>query len=124
MVKTVAQGERPQRYLQDPWNRFDFVVVLISYVELAYPLGGLAMLRLVRVLRMLKVQPNLQTIVQRLEVHHNGPNWTTKPMRSQLIAASDAKQRQAVGHAIEMADATLTVDHNRSERRHRGSPTP
>ena len=50
------------------------------------------------------------------------PIGAPKPMRSQFIAASDAKQ-------LDMqlkwpTDATLTVDHNRSERRHRGTPTP
>ena len=39
-LKIVAHGMQPRRYFDDSWNRFDFAVVLISYVELAYPLGG------------------------------------------------------------------------------------
>ena len=57
VLKTGAEGDKPWRYLaKDPWNRFDFTLVLISYVGMAVQrIGSVTFLRLLRLLRIVKV---------------------------------------------------------------------
>ena len=72
MVKVWAF--RPRRYLSQRQNQFDFFIVMLSYLGLAYGadinpsiLRLLRMFRLVRVLRtfrILRALSGLQTIVQ------------------------------------------------------------
>lgn len=64
-VNITAEEFRPWRYFIDNWNKFDFFVVMISYV----PTGSgssvtiLRLLRLLRVLKLMKAIPQLQVIV-------------------------------------------------------------
>lgn len=64
VIKIGAEGRRPWRYFQDPWNIFDFSIVAATLL----PLGGssvtvLRLLRLLRVLRLFKALPRLQMLV-------------------------------------------------------------
>jgi voltage-gated sodium channel len=55
-MKIIGEMTTPWRYFEDPWNRFDFFVIVINFavVRLA---------RLLRVLKLLKIIPKLQLIV-------------------------------------------------------------
>ena len=59
MVKIVARGPRPLTYLYDPWNAFDFVIVLASvapfFLDVGAAGGIVAVFRLLRLLRIFKV---------------------------------------------------------------------
>ena len=72
VVKIVAEGEQPLRYFYHPdrgadrWNCFDFAIVLLSFVELGHDLGGLAVLRLVRLIKLARSFPSLRLIVEAL----------------------------------------------------------
>ena len=63
-IKILAKGRRPLDYFKDGWNVFDFSIVVICFL----PIGGkfVAVLRLARVLRVLKLVsavPRLQILV-------------------------------------------------------------
>jgi voltage-gated sodium channel len=64
LLKIVGEMLTPMRYFDDPWNKFDFFIVVMSFL----PAGGAAiimrLLRLMRVLKLLRVIPKLQLIVQ------------------------------------------------------------
>ena len=71
VLKTGAEGDKPWRYLaKDPWNRFDFTLVLISYAGMAIQsLGSVTFLRLLRLLRIVKLlheYPALKSVVNSL----------------------------------------------------------
>ncbi|MCB1172803.1 MAG: ion transporter [Leptospiraceae bacterium] len=64
LVKMGAEGSKPWRYFLDPWNIFDFIIVVAAFM----PFGGssVAVLRLARLLRVLKLVralPKLQILV-------------------------------------------------------------
>ena len=64
----VAEELRPWRFFYSTWNSFDFLVVAISYNETT---GAVAVLRLVRVLRIMKLvryYPQLSVMVSALLV--------------------------------------------------------
>lgn len=66
-LKIGAHGPRWYRYFADPWNIFDFLIVVVCFL----PIGGqyAAVLRLVRVLRVLRLitaVPRLQLLVSSL----------------------------------------------------------
>ena len=68
VVKLVAEGEHPRRYFEDPWNAFDFVVVVSGFLESALPFNA-SVLRLVKLLRVFKLArtfPSLRIIVEAL----------------------------------------------------------
>ena len=63
-IKIIAKGNRPLDYFKDPWNVFDFTIVVVCFL----PIGGkfIPVLRLARVLRVLKLVsaiPRLQILV-------------------------------------------------------------
>jgi len=63
-IKIIAKGNRPLDYFKDPWNVFDFTIVVVCFL----PIGGkfVPVLRLARVLRVLKLVsaiPRLQILV-------------------------------------------------------------
>src|SRR5688572_764999 len=63
-IRIVAHGRRPWEYFRDGWNIFDFVTVAIFY--LPFIGSEVALLRLARVLRMLrlvKAVPGLRMLV-------------------------------------------------------------
>lgn len=67
VLKVAAEGRRPWRYFQDPFNVFDFTIVAASLL----PFGGqyvtvLRLLRLLRVLRLVHAVPQLQILVSAL----------------------------------------------------------
>lgn len=68
IFKMVAEELRPWRFFYSTWNSFDFLVVAISYNETT---GAVAVLRLVRVLRIMKLvryYPQLSVMVSALLV--------------------------------------------------------
>ena len=63
------------RYLQDPWNKFDFFIVLVGIFEVIQPLIGiggvdglmaLRLLRLLRIFRAAKAFPRLRALIDAL----------------------------------------------------------
>ena len=64
VIKIGAEGRHPLRYLRDPWNVFDFVIVTACYLpfENQY-ITVLRLIRLLRVLRLLRAFPKLQILV-------------------------------------------------------------
>lgn len=66
-VKIGAEGRTPWRYFADPWNVFDFVIVAVALLPIQAE--GVAVLRLARLLRVLKLVralPRLQLLVTAL----------------------------------------------------------
>ena len=64
VIKIISKGKRPLDYFKDPWNAFDFTIVVVCFL----PIGGkfIPVLRLARVLRVLKLVsaiPRLQILV-------------------------------------------------------------
>ena len=51
LVTKKTRRAPPTRYFHDKWNRFDFCVVFLAYVDLVFPLGSIAVLRLLRLLK-------------------------------------------------------------------------
>ncbi|MEQ1568796.1 MAG: ion transporter [Myxococcota bacterium] len=67
VVKMGAEGSQPWRYFRDPWNVFDFGIVAVAL--LPFEAEGVAVLRLARLLRVLKLVralPRLQVLVTAL----------------------------------------------------------
>ena len=65
IVKILAQGRQPQNYFKDAWNIFDFSIVAVCLLPIESN-DFVAVLRLVRVLRVLKLVsaiPRLQVLV-------------------------------------------------------------
>jgi len=65
VLKMFACG--PAEYFSDGFNQFDFVIVVISFVEIGLGGGGLSvlrMLRLVRIFKLVKFLPELQRQIQ------------------------------------------------------------
>eukprot|EP00499_Haloplacidia_sp_CaronLabIsolate_P007484 CAMPEP_0196796350 /NCGR_PEP_ID=MMETSP1104-20130614/37403_1 /TAXON_ID=33652 /ORGANISM="Cafeteria sp., Strain Caron Lab Isolate" /LENGTH=418 /DNA_ID=CAMNT_0042166741 /DNA_START=22 /DNA_END=1275 /DNA_ORIENTATION=- len=68
----MAEGRRPHEYFSDPWNNFDFTIVVISLTSSAIGGGagnqitGLRLLRLLRVLKLVRVLPKLRILVMGL----------------------------------------------------------
>jgi len=66
ILKITAFGSKPWRYFQNPWNVFDFCIVVVSLL----PMGRFAvvfrMARLLRVLRLFTALPRLQILVTAL----------------------------------------------------------
>ncbi|GMI02942.1 hypothetical protein TrVE_jg10438 [Triparma verrucosa] len=65
-LKFIAADHAPLRVLLDPWNAFDFLIVVGSYVLGGGMITMLRLLRLLRVLKLVKAFPQLQVIVQAL----------------------------------------------------------
>jgi voltage-gated sodium channel len=64
VLKMLALSPRPWRFFADPWNVFDFVIVVACFL----PIGSqsatvLRLLRLLRVLRLVRSLPRLQVLV-------------------------------------------------------------
>ncbi len=68
-VKILAEGDRPWRYFSDPWNVFDFTIVLACWMPFFLPtlsVGFIAVFRLARILRILRLVhtlPQLKLLV-------------------------------------------------------------
>lgn len=64
ILKILAEGRKPWRYFQNPWNVFDFIIVAACL--LPFDVQYIAVLRLLRVLRVFRLvtaMPKLQLIV-------------------------------------------------------------
>jgi voltage-gated sodium channel len=67
-IKILAEGKNPFSYFKNPWNVFDFTIVVACLLEPFLDLGGafLPVLRLARILRVLRLVtaiPKLQLLV-------------------------------------------------------------
>ena len=58
VIKFLAEGKEPWLFFSDPWNIFDFFIVVVGFIPIGGESGGGAVqvLRLVRLLRVLKVR--------------------------------------------------------------------
>ncbi|MBT3636777.1 MAG: ion transporter [Opitutae bacterium] len=68
LIKITAEGKNPQRYFQNAWNVFDFIIVVACLLGPILPIDGsfLPVLRLIRILRVLRLVtaiPKLQILV-------------------------------------------------------------
>ena len=68
IFKILAEGSKPWRYFKDPWNQFDFAVVIACILAQVMSANGeffvvLRLVRIVRIFRLVTVLPNLQLIV-------------------------------------------------------------
>lgn len=59
-LRLIAHG---LRYFRDPWNVFDFSVVLIALLPASGPLAVLRALRVLRVLRLVTLVPSMKRVV-------------------------------------------------------------
>jgi hypothetical protein len=66
VVKMLGEGLDPMRYFDDSWNRFDFFIVVMSFMPVGDAAVILRLLRLLRVLKLLRVFPQLTLLVTAL----------------------------------------------------------
>ena len=69
LLKIIAEGETPLRYLKDPWNRFDAFIVILAWIDIWIKIPSIAvlrMLRMLRVVRLLNSFPALRTVTHSL----------------------------------------------------------
>jgi voltage-gated sodium channel len=63
-LKVGAEGARPWRYFRDPWNVFDFLIVVAVFLPInSQYVTVLRLARLLRVLRLVRAVPRLQVLV-------------------------------------------------------------
>lgn len=68
VIKILAEGIRPQNYFKNPWNVFDFSIVVACLLGPVIHLGAdflpvLRLARILRVLRLVSAIPKLQLLV-------------------------------------------------------------
>ena len=68
LIKILAEGKQPFNYFKNPWNVFDFIIVLACLLEPFLHFGGaflpvLRLARILRVLRLITAIPKLQLLV-------------------------------------------------------------
>ena len=72
IIKMAAEGRRPLRYFNDPWNIFDFSIVFVCYAAMLLPdvdgfmVAVLRLARVLRVFRLVRTIPKLQLLVNAL----------------------------------------------------------
>ncbi len=72
ILKMSAEGNRPLRYFNDPWNVFDFSIVFVCYAAMLFPetdgfmVAVLRLARVLRVFRLVRTIPKLQLLVNAL----------------------------------------------------------
>jgi len=67
VVKMGAEGSKPWRYFRDPWNVFDFLIVVTAYMPVdAQFVTVLRLARVLRVLKLVRALPKLQILVSAL----------------------------------------------------------
>ena len=69
VIKIGALCPTPRRFFASSWNRFDFVIVGLSYLGYAIDLSSVTVLRLLRLLRVVKLMhsyPALRSVTQSL----------------------------------------------------------
>jgi len=68
-IKIAAQSPKPWHYFYDTWNIFDFVVVVVGFIDLIRHSGEenvviiLRLFRLLRVLKVVRFMPQLRVII-------------------------------------------------------------
>jgi voltage-gated sodium channel len=63
-IKIASRGSRPWEYFYDPWNVFDFIVIVICFLPLHASYAAVFRLaRILRVLRLVSAVPKLQMLV-------------------------------------------------------------
>jgi voltage-gated sodium channel len=71
-IKIMAEGNRPANYFKDPWNVFDFVIVLACWLPVFMPnmdttfVAVFRLARILRVLRLVSALPQLRMLVDAL----------------------------------------------------------
>ncbi len=69
IIKIAAEGNQPLNYFKDPWNLFDFLIVVVCWMSVFLPninAGFVAVFRLARILRVLRLvtaMPQLKMLV-------------------------------------------------------------
>ena len=68
LIKITAEGKNPQRYFQNAWNVFDFIIVFACLLGPILPIDSsflpvLRLIRILRVLRLITAVPKLQVLV-------------------------------------------------------------
>eukprot|EP00164_Ancoracysta_twista_P003663 GFYU01004905.1.p1 GENE.GFYU01004905.1~~GFYU01004905.1.p1 ORF type:complete len:464 (+),score=104.38 GFYU01004905.1:113-1504(+) len=66
VLKILALGYKPLQFFKDPWNVFDFFVVVLSYLPIGSYVLMLRMVRILRVLKLLRAIPELQVLTRGL----------------------------------------------------------
>ena len=67
VLKIIAQGTKPWRYFQSPWNIFDFSIVVVCFLPVgATYIAVLRLARILRIIRLVTVVPRLQMLVSGL----------------------------------------------------------
>lgn len=67
IIKIIAEFPKPWNYFKSPWNVFDFTLVVVSLLPIAAEFALLGrVLRLLRVIRLINVFPELRLIVETL----------------------------------------------------------
>lgn len=67
VIKIIAEGRHPLRYFADPWNIFDFLIVLSCFVPVTSDFIAIfRLIRILRVLRLISALPKLQLLVTAL----------------------------------------------------------
>jgi voltage-gated sodium channel len=62
VIKMMAEAPKPLNYFKDPWNIFDFVIVAVCWLAHLIPAmdaGYIAVIRLARVLRVMRLVQTL-----------------------------------------------------------------
>jgi voltage-gated sodium channel len=71
-IKIMAEGSRPGNYFKDPWNVFDFIIVLACWLPVFLPdmdttfVSVFRLARILRVLRLVSALPQLRMLVDAL----------------------------------------------------------
>lgn len=67
IIKIIAEGRHPLRYFTDPWNIFDFLIVLSCFIPVTSDFIAIfRLIRILRVLRLISALPKLQLLVTAL----------------------------------------------------------
>ena len=67
LLKMGAHGKRPWAYFGDPWNVFDFIIILVCFLPLNTDyVAVFRMARVLRALRLVSALPQLQLLVTAL----------------------------------------------------------
>ncbi|MFC1707343.1 ion transporter [Planctomycetota bacterium] len=64
LIKIGAEGRKPWRYFLDPWNVFDFTIVVVCFLPIDSQFAAvLRLARILRTLRLVTALPRLQVLV-------------------------------------------------------------
>lgn len=67
IMKMAAHGRRPWHYFRDPWNVFDFTILVICLLPVqSHYAAALRLARVLRALRLVSVFPRMQILVSSL----------------------------------------------------------